>query len=230
LFRHPEDNNADYVKTFSDAANKLKGDILFVVSGIKDGIQQRLAEFVGVEAGNLPTVRILNPADNMKKFTFSGDVKSLNFDELKSFVTDFKDKKLVAALKSQDIPETNDEPVKVLVGKNYKDFVGGDKDALVEFYAPWCGHCKKLAPIWDQLAADLKDVPNLVIAKMDSTANEVEGVDIKGYPTLKFFPAGSDKAIDYEGDRDIDGLKKYLKEKSASYKKYLEGSPKSEEL
>ena len=85
----------------------------------------------------------------MKKFTFEGDAKSFKFDDLKQFVSDFKNKKLVAALKSQDIPETNDEPVKVLVGKNYKDFVGKDSDVLVEFYAPWCGHCKKLAPIWD---------------------------------------------------------------------------------
>jgi len=166
----------------------------------------------------------------MKKFTFSGDVKALNHDELKAFITDFKDKKLVASLKSQDIPATNDEPVKILVGKNFKDFVGTDKDVLVEFYAPWCGHCKKLAPIWDELAADLKDVSNLVIAKMDSTVNEVEGIDIKGYPTLKFFPAGSSKAVDYEGDRDIDGLKKYLQEKSQAYKKYLDKSGKTEEL
>ena len=48
----------------------------------------------------------------------------------------------------------------------------------MEFYAPWCGHCKKLAPIWDQVASDLKDVPNLVIAKMDSTANEVDNVEV----------------------------------------------------
>jgi protein disulfide-isomerase-like protein len=104
----------------------------------------------------------------------------------------------------------------------------------LEFYAPWCGHCKKLAPVWDQLASDLKDVPNLVIAKMDATVNEVEGLDIRGYPTLKFFPAGQTKAVDYEGDRDIDGLKKYLREKSQSYKTYLSkqegGAPKQEDL
>lgn len=166
----------------------------------------------------------------MKKYTFEGDAKSLNFDQLKQFVSDFKDKKLTASLKSQDVPASQDEPVKTIVGKNFKDFVGGDNDVLLEFYAPWCGHCKKLAPVWDQLAADLKDVKNLVIAKMDATANEVEGIDIRGYPTLKFFPAGSTKPIDFEGDRDIDGLKKYLKEKSSTYKKYLDAQEGKTEL
>jgi protein disulfide-isomerase A1 len=43
----------------------------------------------------------------------------------------------------------------------------------MEYYAPWCGHCKKLAPIYDELATTLSVVDNLVVAKMDATANEV---------------------------------------------------------
>jgi len=98
-----------------------------------------------------------------------------------------------------------------------------EKDVLVEYYAPWCGHCKKLAPIWDELASDLKDVSNLVIAKFDATANEVEGLEIRGYPTLKFYPAGSKgNPIDYDGERALDDIKNWLKEKSNVYKKYLE--------
>lgn len=83
--------------------------------------------------------------------------------------------KLVRHLKSEAIPETNDEAVKVIVGKNFDDVVvNNQKDVLVEFYAPWCGHCKTLAPIYEDLAQQLAKVnPNVVLSKCDSTANEV---------------------------------------------------------
>lgn len=232
LFRNQEDANSDFSKVFAEAANKLKGKIIFVVSGIKDGIQHRLADFIGVDDTQVPTLRILHPGENMKKFTYAGSTKSITVDDVTKFVEDFKTGSLKPFLKSAEPPADNSEPVKVVVGKTFRELVtDNDNDVLIKYYAPWCGHCKKIAPIWDQVAADLKDVPNLTIAKFDATANEVEGLDIRGYPTLKFYSAGSKGSpTDYDGERGADDIKAWLKEHSKAYKKYLESKDAKAEL
>lgn len=86
------------------------------------------------------------------------------------------------------------------------------KDVLVEYYAPWCGHCKSLAPIYEELATKLKGNKNLVIAAMDATANEAEGVNIEGFPTIKFYPANNKAGLDYKGGRTLEDIEKYLRE------------------
>jgi thiol-disulfide isomerase/thioredoxin len=61
------------------------------------------------------------------------------------------------------------------------------------------GHCKQLAPKWDELGEHFENSKTVVIAKMDSTANEVEEVQIEGFPTLKLFKKGSNEIVDYNG-------------------------------
>jgi protein disulfide-isomerase A1 len=230
LFRSNSDADKGFSQAFAEAAKSLKGQILFVVSGVSDGIQQRLGEFIGVEESALPTIRVLDPANNMKKYTFPGRIESLTVDAINQFVNDFKSGSLQPFLKSQEIPADNSEPVKTVVGKNFKEIVlDNDNDVFIEFYAPWCGHCKKLAPEWDKLAAEFAHVKGLTIAKMDATANEVDGVDIRGYPTLKFYPKGSKSSpVDYDGGRDLEAFRTYLNEKSENVKAAASG--KSEEL
>jgi len=88
-----------------------------------------------------------------------------------------------------------------------------DKDVLVEFYAPWCGHCKQLAPKYEAAAKRLSVNKNIVIAKVDATANEVHGVQIKSYPTLKYYPGNKKSApVDFEGAREEEGIITWLKE------------------
>lgn len=90
-----------------------------------------------------------------------------------------------------------------MVADNFKDLVQDEnKDVLIEFYAPWCGHCKKLVPIYDELAKKLESVPTLTIAKMDATENDVPpglGFTIEGFPTIKLFKAGTNEVVDYDG-------------------------------
>jgi protein disulfide-isomerase A1 len=93
----------------------------------------------------------------------------------------------------------------VIVGTTFKELViDSNKDVMVMFYAPWCGHCKNLMPQWEKLADELKDVKDLMIAKIDDTANEGTGIKVKGYPMIKFFKKdviGTGKVINAKFDR-----------------------------
>ncbi|KAI2585680.1 prolyl 4-hydroxylase subunit beta, partial [Homo sapiens] len=117
----------------------------------------------------------------------------------------------VAALVRADAPEEEDH-VLVLRKSNFAEALAAHKYLLVEFYAPWCGHCKALAPEYAKAAGKLKaEGSEIRLAKMDSTANEVEAVKVHSFPTLKFFPASADRTvIDYNGERTLDGFKKFL--------------------
>ena len=79
-----------------------------------------------------------------------------------------------------------------------------------KFYAPWCGHCKNLAPTWEKLAAKYAGA-DVTIAKIDCTA-EGKSVcsqqGVRGYPTLKLFKDG--KVIAYSGARSLEAFEEYL--------------------
>jgi protein disulfide-isomerase A1 len=210
LYRDKNSEQTAHLDTlFTSAAKKLKGRIQSVITDIKEGLESRLAEYIGVTSKDLPTVRIADTRSDLSKFNMEGDITEEN---VLKFVEQWESGKLRPHLKSDPIPEKQEGDVVVVVGKSFADIVLDDtKDVLVEFYAPWCGHCKKLTPIYDELATKLKHNKNLVIAKVDATTNEVEGVHIKGFPTLKFWPAGKKtNPIDYDGERTLDGFMEWL--------------------
>ncbi|XP_022093541.1 protein disulfide-isomerase 2-like [Acanthaster planci] len=211
LFMGKEDEKfAEVHSAFGEVAKENKGEMLFVLINTDVETNARITEFFAIAKDSLPTMRIIVLSDDMKKYM--PESTDMTVETIKKFVDDYKEGKLKPHLKSEEIPEDWDkEPVKVLVGKNFADVVyDKTKDVLVEFYAPWCGHCKKLAPIYYELGKKFADREDLVIAKMDSTANEVEGVSIGGFPTLKFFRKETNEVVDYNGGRTLEDLSKFL--------------------
>merc|ERR1712223_228822 len=192
-----------------DMAKKNKGNMLFVTINTDEEDHKRILEFFGIVDSELPTFRAIRLGEEMAKFKPEDD--KFDAENVEKFVTDFLDGKLKQHLMSEEIPEDWDkEPVKVLVGKNFHDVaMNAEKDVLVEFYAPWCGHCKQLAPIWDKLGEKYADSETVVIAKMDSTANELEEVKVQGFPTIKLFKKGTNEIVDYNGDRTVEGFSKF---------------------
>lgn len=85
--------------------------------------------------------------------------------------------------------------------------------SIVKFYAPWCGHCKRLAPTWDELSVKYAGSASVKVAKVDCTKSQsvcsAEGVD--GYPTVFLYMDGK-RVVEYDGDRTLDNLVRFVNE------------------
>jgi protein disulfide-isomerase A6 len=105
-----------------------------------------------------------------------------------------------------------------LTPDNFDQIVDGSKAAFVEFFAPWCGHCKKLAPEFEIVGDAFAKISDVAVAKVDCDANKDLGArfGIKGYPTLKFFPKGSTTPEDYQGGREANDIIEFINKKTGS--------------
>jgi protein disulfide-isomerase A1 len=197
---------------FTGVAKNFKGTALVVNVPSSEA---KVTEYFGVTEFPSFVFVDMSSGSSLKKYPFDGDLKDAA--AISAHMNAVLSGELKASLKSEEVsPEDTAGNVKVLKGKSFNDIVmNNDKDVLVEFYAPWCGHCKKLAPTYDELGDKFASVDSVVIAKMDATANEidVDGVDVKGFPTLYFFP-GNDKKnpVRYESGRELEDFVEYLKD------------------
>lgn len=201
-----KDATKSVLNHLSEAAKAFKGKLSVVKLDGERWIEH--AKHFGL-SGKLPGV-VLEDRENSKNYIFPEEGE-LTGAALSKHFEDYFAGNLKAHMKSQAEPESNDGPVRVLVGTSFERIVFDDtKDVLVEFYAPWCGHCKSLAPKYDELGARFASDSNVVIAKVDSTENDTPA-KIEGFPTLIFYPAG-DKANPqtYSGERSVEAMAAFI--------------------
>lgn len=221
LFYNDEEELEEYKPLFTELAKKNRGLMNFVSID---------ARKFGRHAGNLnmkeqfPLFAIHDMTEDLKyglpqlseeAFDELSDKIVLESKAIESLVKDFLKGDASPIVKSQEIFENQDSSVFQLVGKNHDEIVNDPKkDVLVLYYAPWCGHCKRLAPTYQELADTYANATSdVLIAKLDHTENDVRGVVIEGYPTIVLYPGGKkSESVVYQGSRSLDSLFDFIKE------------------
>ncbi len=146
LFRVQKTLAPQIADAFRQLAQENKNDAKLIFSANDNtDFGKRVGDHIGLKNKDMPTIYILKPkAQGLDKYIMDKQDYHLDYNGIKAFLSDFNAKKIDVFIKSQPIPQTQG-PVFMLVGKNYKkEVVHSEKDVLVKFYAPWCGHCKKV--------------------------------------------------------------------------------------
>jgi len=189
---------------FAASGNKV------TIANVDADDHKSLGKRFGVQG--FPTLKWFDgkPGSEPEDYNGGRDLESLT-----AFVTDKSGVKTKA-------PKKAASHVEMLTDSTFKSEVGGDKDVLVAFTAPWCGHCKTLAPVWEKVAADFANEPNVLIAKIDAEAENSKATaqdqGVTGYPTIKFFPKGSKEPEAYSGGRSEEALVDFVNSKAGTYR------------
>ncbi|CAI7582515.1 unnamed protein product [Penicillium bialowiezense] len=193
----------ELAQTFAFAEDKV------TIAKVDADENRSLGKRFGVQG--FPTVKWFDgKSDKPEEYSGGRDI-----DSLSAFITEKTGVKPRSAQKEVS-------NVEFLNDVSFKATVGADKDVLVAFTAPWCGHCKTLAPTWESLANDYARESNVVIAKVDAEAENARALTkeqgVTGYPTIKFFPKGSTEPENYSGARSEEAFVKFINQKAGTHR------------
>jgi protein disulfide-isomerase A1 len=215
LFIDPSsEHKQDHINAVKPVAAEFKTKLNFVyIDAIKFGDHAK--------ALNLPEPKwpsfVIQDLNSQLKYPYPQS-QEVTTQDIYAMVEKYVAGQLAPELKSQPIPETHEGNVHVVVGKTFDEIIYDDsKDIFIEFYASWCGHCKRLAPIWEQLGDKYAHADHLIVAKMEAQENDLPPsapFRVTGFPTIKFKKAGTRDFVEYEGDRSLESLIAFAEEHS----------------
>ena len=133
-------------------------------------------------------------------------------EDLKAYVSTMLGKSAEKGDSKEDGSDGTIPAVSILTGDTFKHAV--EKGiSFVKFFAPWCGHCKRLAPTWDDLGKKFLSKESVQIAKVDCTVEASKELcneqEVDGFPTLLLYRDGK-KLSEYNGSRSLDDLYEFV--------------------
>jgi len=149
-------------------------------------------------------------------------VDDFESSDLAQFIEDLRTGKVKPYMKSMPVPKKQEGVIRKVVAHNYDEEIHKiKKDAVMFFYAPWCGHCKEFDPIYKKVAKKmLKNNENIVFGKMDGSSNDIPYMfpPLKGFPSV-FFVSAYEKydPILYQGDRTYKSVKDWINRHSSIF-------------
>uniref|UniRef100_A0A7S2ID30 Thioredoxin domain-containing protein n=1 Tax=Haptolina brevifila TaxID=156173 RepID=A0A7S2ID30_9EUKA len=212
LYFHSADLDSATTASLQAAGEQLRGDA--IVATIAVGSHGEVAAFFDVGASSqLPTPSLMGfSLANGTKFAFKGTMDAAS---VVSFARDASAGLIAPHLRSQPEPSSSG-PLVELVGSTFARVAHDPtKHVLVQFYSPGCGHCEKLKPVYQSVAAKLADLEDIIVAQMDATANDVLGFEPEGFPTIVLYPKENKGGVEYDGSRDAHDLIQFVKDARA---------------
>lgn len=222
-----------FVNRLKKVAEEHKGKLLVTVINGADFPNE--AAYYGYKDPKDPVIAIEDPVINnnynsRKKYRME---EKFGLPAMQKFARDYFAGILEPHIRSEREPSDNTGPVKIVTGKSFNSFMDENSDVMIEFYAPWCGHCRALEPKYNELGEELKKLygdgnnnanqnestsgtkgsGKIKLGKLDATANDFDrsSYEVSGYPTIYFKPAQG-KPMKYTGNREVTDMLKFIQE------------------
>ncbi|RHN57287.1 putative protein disulfide-isomerase [Medicago truncatula] len=192
------------------AATVLKGVV--TVAALDADAHQSLAQEYGIRG--FPTIKVFSPGKPPVDYQGARDVKPIAefaLQQVKALLKERLNGKATGG--SNEKKESTASSSVELNSSNFDELVIKSKELwIVEFFAPWCGHCKKLAPEWKRASNNLKGKVKLGHVDCDADKSLMSRFNVQGFPTILVFGADKDTPIPYEGARTAAAIESFALE------------------
>ncbi|KAI7743540.1 hypothetical protein M8C21_000739, partial [Ambrosia artemisiifolia] len=144
-------------------------------------------------------------------------------DDISPLLNEYKEGKLKPFLKSQPIPETNDEPLKVVVADSLQDMVlNSQKNVLLDIDVPSCARFRNFAPFIPELAVLFENDDDVMVARLDGATNDIPNnmFDVRSCNTL-YFKSANGTLLPYDGDETKEDIIAFIRDNRPIQNKYF---------